>query len=254
MKVRHDYKSEKELCDVLINHARSHGWLVFPETSEFDLLLVATNEVRAVHARPGDQIGVHAKMHPNVDVLGQALPSAHSERGPHYHAVLVPVATQEFKAIAGRCQIMVIEGGRLEHRGRRFVRDVSTSLNYMPVNKKIPYSEPLWHPDVEINTPAGVRSPKKITPWKVSAVRLCLHGLKEGYLINSDFRAAGVSMALWRQSNWVISTGQKIGKSLKYIINEAATPPHLKWPEIAAILKEDEYGGRSTDQRKRLGY
>lgn len=253
MKAKHDYKTEEQLCTTLIDEARASGWLVFPETSEYDLLLVATNEVRTANIKTGEQIGIHAKMHPNVEVLYQALPMMHGDRGPSYHAILVPVASLEFRSVAYRCGIVVIEGARYERHSRAYRRTTGMSALYLPAHQRHYYSEPLWYPDMEINTPAGVRSPKKITPWKVKAVRLCLEGLEKGFLLNADFRTSGVSMTLWRQKKWILATDQHIGRSLKYTINEAADPPHKQWPEIADKLREDGRKGTSRDQLRRLG-
>lgn len=253
MKAKHDYKTEEQLCATLIEEARACGWLVFPETSEYDLLMVATSEVRTHNIRTGEQIGVHAKLHANIEVLYQALPMMHRDRGPSYHAILVPVASQEFRSVAHRCGIIVLEGAKYHRAHREYRRSTGSDLLYLPAHQRQYYSEPLWYPEMEINTPAGVRSPKKITPWKVNAVRLCLEAIEKGFVLNADFRTAGISMTLWRQKKWIVATDQHIGKSIKYVINESADPPHKQWPEIAEKLREDGRTGQSRNQLRRLG-
>jgi hypothetical protein len=255
--IKHDFKSEADLCTMLSERARDQGWRVFPETADHDLLLVATAEVKTFNARAGDQIGVQAKLHPNIEVVAQAMPHGWREKGPHFHAVLVPVAVKEFDLVANRCGILVMEATRRVWRDGRLRREryIDHELRYLPPSLRHYYDEMDWHPDVEILVPAGVRSPKRITPWKVDAVRLCLETLRRGFITTADFRKAGVSMTVWRQKKWIESTGERIGRSMKYRLVLENKPPHLAWPEIAERLGEDANLDEQLNKRqqKRIG-
>lgn len=233
----HGISSENDLCNRLSETAQQLGWKVYPETSGCDLLLVATETVKTRNAEPGDQIGIQAKLRPNVEVLSQALPTPHSTHGPHYHGVLVPHASRAFSYVAGRLGLVVFAAVQWDRYG--FVVDNRLrSLRRLSPIKKYYYSEPLWFPEIEIWTPAGVRSPKSITPWKINAVRLCLFGVKRGYLLNSDFLDHNISITRWRLKRWIVS-GEKIGRAVKYKLVEENRPPHILYPEITARLLED---------------
>jgi hypothetical protein len=243
-KKRHDYTKESDLCELLTAEARSEGWKVFPET-DFDLLLVASHDVRTRGASPGDQIGVEAKLAANVDVLGQAMPAKWGSKGPNFHAVLVPLPDPVFIEIARRLGIMVVtasahvwkwdpESKRTVERWERVIR----GFRELPATLRHYYDEPIWYPDIEIDTPAGVKSPKKITEWKVKAVRLCMQGLERGYLLTHDFHVAGISMTVWNREGWIEPIG-KIGRSKKYKLVDSAKPPHILYPEIVAAITKD---------------
>ena len=75
--------------------AKKSGFKVYPETSNWDILLVGPDG-------SDDQHGVQAKLRANVDVLAQTVPQR--ERwgvdpftGPRYRCVAVPKATDAFR-------------------------------------------------------------------------------------------------------------------------------------------------------------
>jgi len=243
MSMKHDYASESELCKTFVPYAKSMGWRVFPETSNHDLLLVATAAVKTINAVPGDQIGVQAKLKDNIEVLCQAMPKEWDAVGPHYHAVLVPVASEGFRKIARRLGLLIFQGTKAGPYAKSPPRrSVDKELFYLPITRKHYYSKADWHPEVELWTPPGVPSPSSVTPWKVSAVRLCIEAERKGYLTSDDFRKRSVSMGRWVRFGWVVDSGEKIGRGKKYILgtNPHDPPPHKRWPEIAAQLILDE--------------
>lgn len=257
--VRHDFKVEADLCTLLSERAREQGWHVHPEIPGHDLLLVATPEVKTVNARAGDQIGVQAKLRPNFEVLTQAMPRTWGNKGPHFHAVLVPVASKEFDQVATRCGIVVMEATRRvwsqnENCWVR-TRGIGHELRYLPPSMRHYYDSMEWHPEVEILVPAGVKSPRTVTPWKVNAVRFCLEAVERGFITTDDFRKAGLSMTVWRQKNWIEPTGDRIGRSMKYRLVLENNPPHLAWPEIAERLSQDSEEDKKLGKReqKRIG-
>lgn len=222
---KNPYGLENELCDVLIKHARSNGWKVYPETSGWDLVLVKDI-----------QMGIQAKLKDNVDVLSQALAD-----GPHVKAVLVPRASLEFRTVANALGIFIIEGlVRVKDTlgGEYWTKEIKTNLE--EYNKKH-LNNPknlCWIPEMEINVPAGVKSPKSITKWKVKAIKMCFKLNKKGYLTSKDFQEAKLSITLWKKK-WLVDSGKKDGKLTKYVKNPNATLPDQLYPEITEAFSRN---------------
>ena len=233
-KFKNPYKSENDLCNVLIEYAKDDGWKTYPETSRWDILLV----------KNGIQIGVQAKLKDNIEVLAQAI---YEEDGfsPDIRAVLVPHASKYFKKVADGLRVFVIEGARLDWNFNitrsaegNWVKEIITDLNRY--NKKYlrESKNKCWVPEVEINTPAGIKSPKLITPWKIKAVKLCLKLNEVGFLTSKDFAEEKISITLWKKK-WLIVNG-KIGKSNKYIKKVGAILPDETYPEIVEAIKRNK--------------
>jgi hypothetical protein len=234
------YKLESELCDVLIEYARKNGWKVYCETSGYDLLLV-----RDI------QIGVQAKLKANIDVLAQVIDGIQSYNthhkninpSPHLRAVLVPHASIEFYKVASALGIFVIEGATLEWNYKTIEnywnKKIDTDLDGYNKNYLIMPKYNCWIPEVEINIPAGVKSPKIITEWKVKAVKLCILLEERGYLTSQDFKDMKVSMGLWVKK-WLLNTKEKNGKLFKYVRNARATLPDQLYPEIVEAIKNSK--------------
>lgn len=264
---KNPYSDENEMLVAFSDALKAKGWLVFPETGGFDLLLVATDEVEAVGVKPGDQVGVEGKRAGNLKLLTQARPQPRARKGPHYHLAIVPRATPEFAELAMALRIMVVEactyrwsGGEKVWTKSDFAYDATL---FAPLYRQY-YDEPCWHPEVEIWVPPGVNSPKKLSPWKIKAVKLCLRAKEHGYLTSQDFRSAGISMTVWR-NRWIKDAGSKSGRYKKYVLWEKDypydPPPHMKYPEIAEALGADieeydeaiekHFDGRRRKRRKR---
>jgi len=235
---RHDFTSEADLCDTLSTAATAAGWQVYPETGGHDLLLVATAQCSTHNVREGDTMGVQAKLHANTQVLYQALPGS-TNKGPSFHAVLVPVSSVEFDALARRLGIVVLEATvyRSSLNMYRRVRAKDPGITYLPAYLRHYYDDMDWRPESPIVVPAGVRSPKTVTPWKVAAVRFCLKVRKLGYFTAVDMRDASLYVERWKIQGWAIKTDGKIGKHSKYTLTDLA--PDKKYPEIAAQLLSD---------------
>lgn len=233
------YKSEEELCSGFAEYARSAGWRVYPETSNWDLLLVATPEVKTKNVRSGDQLGIQAKLNANIEVLRQAMPQPDARRGPNFHGVLVPRVTPDFREVAHGLFITPIAGTRNVYTDRpKTVQGFKHQLLFLNPLFRLEYSEPLWCPEVEVWTPAGVPSPASLTPWKFKAVRLCIEGRAKGFLTSSDFYAQRMGKTLWIRNGWVVELGEqeKYGKQKKYVLTDKA-PDHI-YPEITKALLE----------------
>jgi hypothetical protein len=62
-RIRKKFASEKRLCDNLISEAEKRNFIAYPEQGNWDIVLVR-NKI---------QIGVQAKLRPNLKVLAQTL-------------------------------------------------------------------------------------------------------------------------------------------------------------------------------------
>ncbi len=242
---KNPYTSENEMLVAFADTAKAGGWPVFPETSGYDMLLVATSEVQAVGIKAGDQVGVEGKTTGNLKLLTQIRPHPRATEGPHYHMAVIPRALPDFDEIARAMGIMVTEACVSRWSGGKKVWDRSDfryALSFFPTYYRQYYSKSLWHPEVEVWVPPGVNSPKSVSPWKVKAVKLCLLAKKQGYITSADFRMLGVSMTLWR-NRWIMSTDRKVGRLTCYVLWEKDyphdPPPHMKYPEIAEALGDD---------------
>lgn len=254
------FESESHLCSEFMDFARAAGFKVYPETSEFDILLVATEKSAEKYNTfaPGDQIGIQAKLKGNVEVLCQALPRIYgvllpgeTERlhktGPHYYAVLVPGATPEFYSVAYRNGILVFAAYERDRHGGIRLEEYGLSSwegrrrSRIRGAKRFVHPEPCWVPDVEVNIPAGRKGPQQLTPWKMGAVKLCLRAELNGFLTTKDFAAEKISMSRWLQNRWIRPGGFVVvdGKRLKqYLLNgELPGVPHRKYPEVVEALE-----------------
>lgn len=233
LKYKNPYKSEEELCDVLKLYAREVGYEVYSETNGYDLLLV----------KDDIQIGIQAKMMANIEVLYQAITSV----AVSVKAILVPRSSREFNVIARKLNVLVIEGTKQEYDlnaydGRNpyevrsyWAKKITTDLKtiwpgYIIKAKKV------WLPEVNIDIPAGVKSPKVITEWKIKAVKLCILLDEKGYLTSADFKAAKVHMGLWTEK-WLNRLEEKDGKLYKYVRRVGVELPDQKNPEVVEALK-----------------
>jgi len=217
------FASEAELCAAFTEFARNRGWAVHPETSDFDLLLVWDKEMGHPQSR-GDVVGVQAKMRPSLELLAQAKPRWMAATGPDFHVLVVPQASGPFLAVAQALGLSVSTPGYYGWN--------------LTLGQRHHYPKRPWYPEVPVEMEAGVPSPRSVTKWKVTAVRLCLHGLRRGYVTSADFGDFGISMGRWVDAGWIQDTGTKEGKLKKYRITAEA--PHTKYPEITASVAKEK--------------
>lgn len=234
------FKTESEMCAAFQRQMKACGWRVFPETSGFDILLVAGSTARwgatwkKQLVEEGLQIGVEAKLRPNIKVLYQSLPMRHGARsGPDFHMVLTPTHSSEFVAVAGRLGILVAS----ITPEIRFKGDNDLRMPPLFPFARCLYSEPCWVPGVEVEMSAGAASPRTISPWKLKAVRFCIEAEKRDFVTASDFAEAGLSASTFVRQRWFVVCG-KIGRYNRYQLNrDAADAPHRRFPEVAAAIR-----------------
>jgi hypothetical protein len=226
------YRTEADLCDHLIRVARARGFLVFPETGGFDLLLIATSEANGFEA--GTQIGVEAKLRATMQVLHQGMPHDWGAT-PHCFAVLVPEAGDIFLELARRLKTTVFEAINFDDA---YYGDFS----FLPWYRQEPKTL-CFVPGVEIlGTRGGCPSPVRLSPWKLGAVGLCLLHDERGYLTSKDFAEAKVSMSYFYKEKFFLEKRERRvieGRSVAlYRLDPSKKLPHLIYPEIAEALRK----------------
>lgn len=221
------FGSEQELCDAFAIAARAAGYQVHPECGPWDLLIVCR--------RTGDQLGLQAKLRLSVEVFSQTL-TTELAAGPEIHAVLVPVATQEFFLVAQYLNVHVFQGITLDRLNLPLVFECAKRWKH-PVRE--------WAPEVEIITPAGVPSPKKVTRWKLAAVQLCLRAREKGFVTREDMLALklGPSYFLSKKQGNIFERRMVDGQRRRgeYVLRDPSSPlvPDLRWPEVVeALMKQ----------------
>lgn len=227
------YATEAELCQVLAAQAREEGWVPYPETGGWDLLLV--------RPRDGFQVGVQAKLRPNVDVLAQALVAERS-KGPEVHAVLVPSCSDAFRKVARDLRLLVLEGANLDASWRAASGMGARGMAYTSLEYVVPRA-PLhhhvqgrcWVPPFVPQLPAGVPGPRQVTQWQVGAAKLCALLRERGAegVTRAEATALGLSFTRWEQAwlNKVPGT-----KPARYVPVAGIALPDEDFPYVAAGL------------------
>lgn len=219
-KVAPGYRTEAELCEDVIAWARAGECAVYPETEGWDILLVIPG---------GEQIGIQAKLKPNLHVIEQTLRGMVGNRGPDIVAAAVPIYDSSFRRVTEELGIMTIEGSLISPRGHQ------TFASWIRRAKRRATTERCWVPEVEINLPAGVPSPRMLTPWKFGAAKLCARLRAGEALTRKDFAEHGIRIDTWVARDWI----RRVGKTTpaRYELCEARTAlPDRDFPEIVAAL------------------
>lgn len=232
-------RTEAKLCEPLMARARREGWLVYPETGGFDILLVATEETAAVveetrlrrrygrglgdgdTVRPGDMVGVEAKLSANVDVLAQAIDRGFTyrqETGPDFRVAYIkklPRGNSSFTAVARALRVGV---WTFTHDANpdRYARPLApASFRWTPKQRPT-------LPPVIPSGPAGAPSPRVLTAWRVKALHFVLLLEARGYVTSEHFRAMKLDPKIWRE-RWLAPDGKE-GRLTRYVIREPRRP------------------------------
>ncbi|MBJ6986921.1 hypothetical protein [Devosia sp. MC521] len=200
------FAKETDLCAAFIA-SLPEGWVAYPETGGFDILLVRTAD--------GMQIGVEAKLKLNAKVISQVAEGLHSFTAsfpqPDCRAVLVPDGVgMDLKNVCDLLGITVITvyAHRLSDKFRPALPRLSDRLwGHDDWFERCPAARltlPDWVPDVR----AGDSAPVALTPWKIGAIKLAITLEMRGYLTRRDFTHFKLSMARWSQEKWLIKDGK----------------------------------------------
>lgn len=201
------FATEAELCTAFTEWVRRGGgtrytpWTVYPETGDFDLLLVDPE---------GRQMGVEAKLKLNAKVCTQALPGRwYQGEGPDWRAVLVPAANNDLEELLRMLGVIVFTPNSPRHDGRidfnpMLVAD-SMYSNWFDWNPLTRCELPPMVP----NLPAGVPAPVRLTTWKVGALKVLAHLEVHGAITAREVRSYGVDPRRFCSTDgWLTSLGE----------------------------------------------
>lgn len=241
---------EEDLCSEFKSIVEAVGGIVYAETAGFDMLIVGPE---------GLQIGVEAKLRANVDVLAQALngdkwPGRPNHVGPDYRAVLVPKAKPAFREVASAAHVWVFDLAKATRDANRDVLHFDMMFfgdpeSYVHRHYLWQYNRPCWVPPTDFGVPAGVPSPRSVTPWKIGAVRLCMLLREQGFVTSRDFRDCGIAFSpYWRRKLRNYGSVRRPSSNGKTVVLARYIPlPH-------AVLPDEENpkiveGLRALDQK-----
>lgn len=234
-------ESEVNLCDRLRDWAERLGFEVYPEVAGWDLVLV-TGEPRTLgrhglEVSPGEQVGIHAKLRANCDVLAQALPGDFASYGPTWRMVAAPVTGRSFCYIAGRMGIGVIQAsppvpGYRDPGDPRVMQEPRRSD-----------AQPLALPPVASRViAAGAPSPRVLSPWRVKALRFLEATRAAGTFTATSLKGFGLSKS-W-VDRWGVATDwcleDRRGKAVRVrvyrLTDKADRLPDFGYSDVAAEL------------------
>ncbi len=208
------------------------GWLAYPETGGFDILLVRKED--------GFQIGVQAKLRLNAKVVCQALEtgraSAVLDPNPDCRAVLVPSGAvgADMARLCAHLGLTLI--GLDPGRPARFSPDLPRLKQdgegrvwfEQGPSRRIPL--PDFVPDVI----AGAPAPRRLTAWKIKAMRIAITLEREGRVVREDFRHHKVDIRRWIApgSRWLVRNGDGWSRGPGLPDFQAQHP--LNWSQMVA--------------------
>lgn len=208
--------TEADLCRSFAEWAKKRGWEVYPETGGADMLLVAVGDTRAlVHAdhafKAGAQIRVEAKLEGNMKVLAQACAL------PDWKIVLVGRASVEFVEVArqlGICVVAKVKQTRVFGRKKWTIPGVGDFhiIGYVTGNP----AKPVCLPPVVPDLPAGGKSPRQLTPWRLKALKMVSRLSNDGTVTSADFKELGIFRPRWVKNAWVVGCRTDDGTGVAY--------------------------------------
>lgn len=204
------FRTEAELCAAYSDFARACGWVVYPETAGFDMLLVRPEGDE--HA--GTQIGIEAKLKLNMKVVDQILdPTPYStqwERGPDYRAILVGsvgggagvvrlLSRCGVTTIAPQPMADILRGSQLWPESRSdcdkdwYVEGSHHEGPWTDLNPAMRCELPEFLPTVA----AGVPSPIQLSKWKIGALRVLATLELAGGISRPEIKHFGCDPSAW---------------------------------------------------------
>lgn len=244
------FKTEADMCDSFRARARATGYEVYPEVGGWDLLLVWTGEAPAPtdacervdtaheygigtiyhaghwresmheiikdwdqHFEPGMQIGIQAKLRPNIEVLSQTIDFhlRRTHQGPDFRAVLVPYTSDEFNRIATALGIRVY----VEDETRKVI---TPPLVQWDLSARVPL------PPIVPSWSGGGPSPRTLSAWRVGALKICAM-LRAGKAVTKeDFQRVGIEIRTWVSRGWIASKRIAHRQYTYYAVDPANLP------------------------------
>lgn len=212
------FKLESELCEAFMAQVQDR-WDIYPEY-HWDIFMVRKTD--------GVQVGLEAKLKLNFLVINQALkngviyPHYYSniwgsrQPKPHYAGVLIPLSEYcSLGCYTCECLGLLIA---CEHGFRKPAHGDELS------GGKPIVSEKRFHvPEFKCDTIPGKPSPKALTTWRISALKLWALYEKNGFLLSSDLKTLGVSPT-WFIKTYMNLSDQRVGRFSKLIWNGTRKP------------------------------
>lgn len=202
------FATEAELCADFIAWMKHEGWVCYPETCGWDILLVNAE---------GTQMGVQAKLRLNAKVLLQCVElGAYNDTGPDHRVILVP-DNNELAQVADILGVGVYTASSnydwIRQRGfntgipafdLRPFRSVVELHDWNPLKR---HELPEFVPDVA----AGASAPIQLTRWKIAALRVLATLEVRGSITREDIRRCGCDPRRWTDSaQWLSPQGNGV--------------------------------------------
>lgn len=224
---------------------------------------------------PGDCIAVEGKLRATIEVLRQAIPPDRRERhggrchrptgidglefcgtcqgctwmrgddtatALDFYAVVIPdgADTWDFRIVAAALGVCVwtMRAPIPADPGDRWSREAPAALmlfDVLPGARVLGRQRPAI-PELDVDMVAGTPAPRRLTPWKIAAVRLCLLGMERD-LTTADFAAHPPCTARSLvDRGWAELVG-RTGRTGVYRLTDSPTRPDRAYPEIAAAIR-----------------
>lgn len=212
--------SEADLCDWLIEREARHGWTAYPETGDWDVLMVRSD---------GVQVGIQAKLRPNLAVLEQASRAVARGHRPDVAACLVGRYDNAFEYLCRRLGLAHLWHSEDRRHGLRESQLVPWEHDVLSGRHKPPEKRVELPPFVPVMR-AGVPCPTPLTRWKLAALRACMLYRRQGYLTTAEIRELGMDASRWLQ---MMAKDGKVGRHDRLVRGDQPLPDELH-PELAA--------------------
>jgi hypothetical protein len=221
-RIKAEFPTEEVLCAKFRRWAEAAGWVVHPEPGDYDLVLV----------KDGLQIGVQAKRAGTLKLIYQCLGNLSRRERPDAVVALVPDAAPRFRHLLfklgiGGIDVNLHTPGRVDFRLPSVVRTSEKQI---------------WLPEYVSHAPAGVKSPKSLSRWRLKAIRMSLLLRERKEVTTKDFRRLGLAVPLW-VDRWVVRTRRGC-----YALKPNVRLPDEDFPEVAAAILAKEGVSCGSDQ------
>jgi hypothetical protein len=234
--------TEADFCDQIRAWAEAAGLEVYPEVSGWDLVLVARMDCQPgrLDLRMGEQVGIHAKLRANCEVLAQCLPPAWERSAyPDYAVAAAPKVGRGFRDVARHLGIGVLVGC------------YGGAIGFREQPRRVAGYPQLKLPAVASRAiRAGVPSPRVLSPWRERALSFLRWArANDGRISLNDLRA--FELSLTRARLWLVDTGDRTppaaGQRPRFLYRLTAEAHRLPdhgyedvYAELCAALDRDE--------------
>lgn len=246
--------TEVDLCERVRDWLERCGFEVYPEVAGWDLIAVrlAPGQL-AVRGRDRtvlalEQVGIHAKLRANCDVLAQAMRDDDHRRYPAHPFVAVPRPGQAFVRVARQLGLGVIDSdGRKRRPAWKTRADPAGAVDPVAVAWPQAHGNPqlVLPPIASRVIVAGAPSPRSLSPWRVKALRFLIWARQQESFAASDVAGFGLRPH-WAQSWGLLLRYEprrnKAGRSYNCPVYRLRTEPELLpdagYKDVAAELLE----------------